>query len=316
MASKNIIKVHIGDDLLFSVIMSEVNKSKKNKSEFVRDILKTALSREIEEQKFSLNNMYSHTRLSDAASVYPLNLTVDSQRQFTEDGFLRLNKIDEILYHEYESIFFGMVSFSLRKLMNSAKNEAMGQIPDVIKRAWAEIESQYEHADINLVFVNRVDVTFSGYRDGKFYVKIKIHFHVSRFFFSAVDNDDDFLRIDFLNIHYLRFKNVAINGCLSKLYERLLYLKPTREALLGGFFAGLLYIPKEKKTLMEEISDLLSNQDVSINGMLKIPGKFVKMHINSEQIKVDGRSFSNGFKMLEERRKVLHENRDTPPWLK
>ncbi|MBC3211970.1 hypothetical protein [Serratia fonticola] len=316
MASKYIIRVHFGDDLFYSVVMSEVNKSKKSSSEFVRDILKVALSREIEEQKFRLNNMYSYTRLSDAASVYPLNLTVDSERQVTKEGFFRLNKIDEILYHEYESTFFGMMSFSIRNLMSSVKNEAAGLISEVIKRAWPEIESQYDCADINLVFVNRVDVIFSGCRDGKFYVQMKIHFHASRFLFSAVDNDDDFLRIDFLNIHYWRFKNVAINGCLSKQYERLLYVKPTRETLLGGFFAGLLYIPKEKKALMEEISYLLSNQDFSRNGMLKIPGKFVKMHVNSEQIKVDRRSFSNGFKMLEERRKVLHANRDTPPWLK
>ena len=296
MASKNIIRVHFGDDLLYSVVMSEVNKYKKSKSEFVRDILEGALSKEIEEQKVRLNNMYSYTRLSDAASVYPLNLTVDSERQVTKNGFFRLNKIDEILYHEYESTFFGMMSFSLRKLMNEVKNEAGGLVPEVIKRAWYDIESKYDCADINLVFVNRVDVIFSDCRDGKFYVRLKIHFHVSRFLFSAVDNDDDFLRIDFLNIHY--------------------YVKPTRETLLGGFFAGLLYIPKEKKALMEEISDLLSNQDFSRNGMLKIPGKFVKMHINSEQIKVDRRSFSNGFKMLEERRKVLHENGDTPSWLK
>ncbi|QKJ61145.1 hypothetical protein [Serratia fonticola] len=316
MASKNIIRVHFCDDLLYSVVMSEVNKSKKSKSEFVRDILEGALSKEIEEQKVRLNNMYSYTRLSDAASVYPLNLTVDSERQVTKNGFFRLNKIDEILYHEYESTFFGMMSFSLRKLMNEVKNEAGGLVPEVIKRAWYDIESEYDCADINLVFVNRVDVIFSDCRDGKFYVRLKIHFHVSRFLFSAVDNDDDFLRIDFLNIHYWRFKDVAINGCLSKQYERLLYVKPTRETLLGGFFAGLLYIPKEKKALMEEISDLLSNQDFSRNGMLKIPGKFVKMHINSEQIKVDRRSFSNGFKMLEERRKVLHENGDTPSWLK
>lgn len=316
MASRNIIKVHFGDDLIYSVVMSEAAKSKKSSSEFVRDILKETLSREIFEQRIHLNNMYSHTRLSDAASVYPLNLTVDSERQVTKNGFFRLNKIDEILYHEYESTFFGMMSFSLGQLMNAVKNEAMRLIPEVIKRAWPEIEHQYDYADINLFFVNRVDLIFSDCRDGKFYVQIKIHFHVSRFLFSTIDNDDDFLRIDFLNIHYWRFKNVAINGCLSKQYERLLYLKPTRETLLGGFFAGLLYIPKEKTALKEEIRDLLSNQDVSRNGMLEIPGKFVKIHVNSEQIKVDRRSFSNGFKMLEERRKVLHENGDTPSWLK
>ncbi|WP_447879970.1 hypothetical protein [Serratia fonticola] len=316
MASRNVIKVHIGDDLIYSVVMSEADKYKKSNSEFVREILEEVLSKEISEQKSRLNDMYSYPRLSDAVSVPPLNFTVDSERQVTKNGFFRLNKIDEILYHEYESTFFGMMSFSLRKLMNEVKNEATRFVLEVIKRAWHDIESQYDCADINLVFVNRVDVIFSDCKDGKFYVRIKIHFHVSRFLFSAVDSNDDFLRIDFLNIHYWRFKDVAINGCLSKQYERFLYLKPTRETLLGGFFAGLLYIPKEKKALMEEIRDLLSNQDVSRNGMLEIPGKFVKIHVNSEQIKVDRRSFSNGFKMLEERRKVLHENGDTPSWLK
>lgn len=316
MASKNSITTHISDDLVYSVIEREIAKTKKNRSEFLREILEKEFAAQIEEQKIHLNNMYSYTRYSDASSVYPLNVTIDSERQVTSDGFTRFNKIDEVLYHEYESHFFGMISFSLKQMINSIKNEVQGLIAGVFKAQWFNIESQYDSADINLVFINRVDVSLFSHNDGKFYVRMKIHFHVSRFLFSAVDNDKDFLRIDFLNIKYLRFKDVAINGCLSKQYERYLYLKPTKEVLLGGFFAGLLYRPKEKQDLMAEICDLLSEQNSSKNGMLELPDKFVKIHINSEQIKVDRRSFRKGFQMFEERRKILHAEKNKPSWLK
>ncbi|WP_411749490.1 hypothetical protein [Serratia marcescens] len=316
MASKNKIIVHIGDELLYSVIKSEIEGTGEKKSEFVRRILEEKLSAKISEKRGLLNSMYSPERNTDAVSVYPLNITIDSERQVTKDGVLRLNKVDEILYDDYESIFFGMMSFTLNQLKKTVRDEAVKQIPEAIKRAWSSIESQYDSADINLVFVNRVDISFLENKDNKFYVRIKIHFHVSRFFFSAVDWNDDFLRIDFLNIKYLRFKRIAVNGCLPKKYYRWLYLKPTKETMLGGFFAGLLYTPKKKEVLIKEIEQLLSSQDFCRNGMLEIPGKFVKVHINSEQIKVDGRSFSDGFNMLEQRRKMHSVGAVNPPWLK
>ncbi|HGH7224947.1 hypothetical protein ACWUWQ_24290 [Klebsiella pneumoniae] len=263
-----------------------------------------------------LNSMYSPERNTDAVSVYPLNITIDSERQVTKDGVLRLNKVDETLYDDYESIFFGMMSFTLNQLKKTVRDEAVKRIPEAIKRAWSSIESQYDSADINLVFVNRVDISFLENKDNKFYVRIKIHFHVSRFLFSAIDWNDDFLRIDFLNIKYLRFKYIAVNGCLPKQYHRWLYLKPTKETMLGGFFAGLLYTPKNKEVLIKEIEQLLSSQDFCRNGMLEIPGKFVKVHINSEQIKVDGRSFSDGFNMLEQRRQMHSVGAVNPPRLK
>ncbi|ENF1916029.1 MULTISPECIES: hypothetical protein [Enterobacteriaceae] len=316
MASKNKIIVHIGDELLYSVIKNEIEGTGEKKSEFVRRILEEKLSAKISEKRGLLNSMYSPERNTDAVSVYPLNITIDSERQVTKDGVLRLNKVDEILYDDYESVFFGMMSFTLNQIKKTVRDEAVKRIPEAIKRAWSSIESQYDSADINLVFVNRVDISFLENKDNKFYVRIKIHFHVSRFLFSAVDWIDDFLRIDFLNIKYLRFKYVAVNGCLPKKYYRWLYLKPTKETMLGGFFAGLLYTPKKKEVLIKEIEQLLSSQDFCKNGMLEIPGKFVKVHINSEQIKVDGRSFSDGFNMLEQRRQMHSVGAVNPPWLK
>lgn len=316
MASKNKIIVHIGDELLYSVIKNEIEGTGEKKSEFVRRILEEKLSAKISEKRGLLNSMYSSERNTDAVSVYPLNITIDSERQVTKDGVLRLNKVDEILYDDYESVFFGMMSFTLDQLKKTVRDEAVKRIPEAIKRAWPSIESQYDSADINLVFVNRVDISFLENKDNKFYVRIKIHFHVSRFLFSAVDWNDDFLRIDFLNIKYLRFKYIAVNGCLPKKYYRWLYLKPTKETMLGGFFAGLLYTPKKKEVLIKEIEQLLSSQDFCRNGMLEISGKFVKVHINSEQIKVDGRSFSDGFNMLEQRRQMHSVGAGTPPWLR
>ena len=316
MASKNKIIVHIGDELLYSVIKSEIEGTGEKKSEFVRRILEEKLSAKISEKRGLLNSMYSPERNTDAVSAFPLNITIDSERQVTKDGVLRLNKVDEILNDDYESIFFGMMSFTLNQLKKTVRDEAVKRIPEAIKRAWSSIESQYDSADINLVFVNRVDISFLENKDNKFYVRIKIHFHVSRFFFSAVDWNDDFLRIDFLNIKYLRFKRIAVNGCLPKKYYRWLYLKPTKETMLGGFFAGLLYTPKKKEVLIKEIEQLLSSQDFCRNGMLEIPGKFVKLHINSEQIKVDGRSFSDGFNKLEQRRQMHSVGAVNPPWLK
>lgn len=316
MASKNKIIVHIGDEILYSVIKDELKDTDEKKSEFVRRILEEKLSDKVSEKRQELNSKYPCVRSNEAVSAYPLNITIDSERQVTEEDFFRLNKIDEILYDDYESVFFGMMSFTLNQLKKTVRDEAVKRIPEAIKRAWSSIESQYDSADINLVFVKRVDISFLENKDNKFYVRIKIHFHVSRFLFSAVDWNDDFLRIDFLNIKYLRFKYIAVNGCLPKKYYRWLYLKPTKETMLGGFFAGLLYTPKKKEVLIKEIEQLLSSQDFCRNGMLEIPGKFVKVHINSEQIKVDGRSFSEGFKMLEQRRKIHGVGAESPTWLK
>lgn len=39
MASKNSITTHISDDLVYSVIEREIAKTKKNRSEFLREIL-------------------------------------------------------------------------------------------------------------------------------------------------------------------------------------------------------------------------------------------------------------------------------------
>ncbi|HEJ9228393.1 TPA: hypothetical protein ACS29S_001477 [Klebsiella oxytoca] len=316
MASKNKIIVHIGDEILFSVLKDEIKRSGGNSSEFVRKILEEKFSGKVFEAKYDLNKNYSYNRDTDAASVYPLNITVDSERQVTKDGILRFDKIEEVLFDDYESIFFGVMSFTLSHIKKTVKNEAVKRIPEIIKKAWSSIESQYGSADINLVFVNRVDISFLEYKDDKFYVRIKVLFNVSRFVFSAIEWNNEFLRIDFLNVKYRRFKNIAINGCLSKKYDRWLYFKPAKETSLGGFFAGLLYTPKTKEVLIEEIEWLLSNQGAHRADMLDIPGKFVKIHFNSDQIKVDGRSFGQGFKILEHKREKHRFGIDRPSWLK
>ncbi|AWF35485.1 hypothetical protein J5259_002801 [Klebsiella oxytoca] len=316
MASKNKIIVHIGDDLLYSVLKDEIKKSGGNSSEFVRKILEDKCSKKVAEERVLLKNNYSNSKSTDANSAYPLNMTIDSERQVTKDGVFRFNKIEDSLYDDYESVFFGMMCFDFSDIKNKVKNEAVKRIPGIIKNAWFSIEENYSQADINLMFVDRVDIRFLEYKNKRFYVRIKVKFHVSRFLFSAIELNDDILRIDFLNIKYLRFKYVAINGCLSKKYDRWLFLKPTKETSLGGFFAGLFYIPKKKEVLIEEIKQLLNSQDFCKNGMLEIPGKFVKMHINSDQIKVDGRSFAQGFKILKQRMKIHSVGAENPSWLK
>ena len=105
MASKNSITTHISDDLVYSVIEREIAKTKKNRSEFLREILEKEFAAQIEEQKIHLNIMYSYTRYSDASSVYPLNVTIDSERQVTSDGLLDSIKLMRFYFMSMNLIF-------------------------------------------------------------------------------------------------------------------------------------------------------------------------------------------------------------------
>ncbi|MGE5985830.1 hypothetical protein ACQJ21_06455 [Klebsiella michiganensis] len=306
MASKNNIIVHIGDDLLYETILKEVEKSKKSKSRYILDILHRELKDDILRHKLKDNDRYAGIFSSGVISAYPANMTIDSERQITPDGIIKLKKIDECIDYCYQSRFFCMMSFSFNQLIASEKSNALDIIPKVISERWEKIEEDNGKADINLVFINRVDVRYFQCNEGRFFIRMKINFHVSRFMLASLDINDDFLRVDFLNIKYLRFKNVAINGRESKTYDRFLYIKPTRETSLGGFFAGLRYVPKNIDVLKDEIDKLLINQD-SKKGMLAVPGKFIKLHINLDQIKVNQSSFRKGFDNIEERRK-LHDS--------
>lgn len=333
MASKNTIKVHIGDDLLYDVIIKEAHGVGKGKSEFIRDIVQKELSDKIIARKEEMNNSYSIFKddyhgvnsifnRNSYKTAHPADMTIDSVRQITKDGVIQLHKIDEIISHDYESIFFGMMSLSLKALMNSVKNEVQGLIPKIIKDKWSELEYGMDVADLNLIFIDRVDVVVKSYTEGdantksKVIINIKIHLQASRFLFKSIEYNKDFLRIDFLNIRYHRFKDVAVKGWLSDRYERLLYLKPIREVLLGGFFAGLLYRQKEKELLMTEIDNLYLNQDFGQNGMLGVPDRFVKLHMNNEQIKLNLGSFRNAFESVKEKMNGFKRSDGSPDWLK
>lgn len=333
MASKHKIIVHISDDLLYDVIIKEAKASGKAQSEFIRDIVEKELLDKIIARKEEMNNCYSIFKddyygvnsifnRNYYKTAYPMDMTIDSVRQITKDGVIQLHKIDEIISHDYESVFFGMMSFSLKALMNSVKNEVQGLIPRIIKDKWPELEYGMGVADLNLVFIDRVDVVVKSETNGgvntknKVTINIKIHLQISRFLFNSIEYNKDFLRIDFLNIRYHRFKDVAVKGWLSERYERLLYLKPIREVLLGGFFAGLLYRQKEKELLMAEIDNLYLNQDFGQNGMLGVPDRFVKLHMNNEQIKLNLGSFRNAFESVKGKMNGFKRSDDSPDWLK
>lgn len=326
MASKNKIIVHIGDDLLYDSIINEAKLSGKKQSEFVRGILEKELSMKIIERKERINRDYSILDRNNYATSYPLNITVDSERQVTSSGVHFFPKIDEVIIHEYQSHFFGMMALSLKQIMNGVKNEVQNLIPRVVERRWYEIELGMEYADINLVFINRVDVFFKDYttenysqnekkKEPKATITLKIHLQVSRFVINSMEKNNDFLRIDFLNINYKRFKDIAINGWLSKRYERFLYFKPVREVLLGGYFAGLLYRPKKYDELLNEIQELFLDQDYSRNGMLVVKNKFVKLHMNGDQIKLNIGSFRHGFEKIKEIRSGFIRDGKAHEWM-
>lgn len=326
MASKNKIIVHIGDDLLYDSIINEAKLSGKKQSEFVRGILEKELSMKIIERKERINRDYSILDRNNYATSYPLNITVDSERQVTSSGVHFFPKIDEVITHEYQSHFFGMMALSLKQIMNGVKNEVQSLIPRVVERRWYEIELGMEYADINLVFINRVDVIFKDYttedynqnekkKEPKATITLKIHLQVSRFVINAMERNNDFLRIDFLNVNYKRFKDIAINGWLSKRYERFLYFKPVKEVLLGGYFAGLLYRPKKYDELLNEIQELFLDQDYSRNGMLVVKDKFVKLHMNGDQIKLNIGSFRHGFEKIKEIRSGFIRDGKAPEWM-
>lgn len=333
MASKHKLIVHVSDDLLYDVIIKEAKASGKAQSEFIRDIVAKELLDKIIARKEEMNNCYSIFKddyygvnsifnRNYYKTAYPMDMTIDSVRQITKDGVIQLHKIDEIISHDYESVFFGMMSFSLKALMNSVKNEVQGLIPGIVKDKWPELEYGMDVADLNLIFIDRVDVVVKSYTEGdantksKVIINIKIHLQASRFLFKSIEYNKDFLRIDFLNIRYHRFKDVAVKGWLSDRYERLLYLKPIREILLGGFFAGLLYRQKEKELLMTEIDNLYLNQDFGQNGMLGVPDRFVKLHMSNEQIKLNLGSFRNAFESVKEKMNGFKRSDGSPDWLK
>ncbi|MBN6176270.1 hypothetical protein JZM15_27325, partial [Escherichia coli] len=81
--------------------------------------------------------------------------------------------------------------------MNGVKNEVQNLIPRVVERRWYEIELGMEYADINLVFINRVDVFFKDYttenysqnekkKEPKATITLKIHLQVSRFVINSM----------------------------------------------------------------------------------------------------------------------------------
>lgn len=306
MASRNTVITHIGDDLFYELILREAKGEGKSKSEYVRDILMKELSDKLDDLNSSFNDNYAYERNNTRISVYPANTTIDSSLYYrgVRGRMFKLNKVDDTLTGVYESPLLGLVNHSSKGLKDNAKKEAIRMLPQIIRERWHEIESLHGNTDVNLLFINRVEVSYEGEFDNKFHIRVSIHFYMSRFPLDAIDSDD-FLRLDFLNIHYLRFKNVAINGRLYKKYDRLVYIAPSKETLLGGFFVGLFYKPKDKMELLGEIREIIDDQDVNRADIINIPGGFVKLHFNHELVKVNTHTFSKAYKVVLERRMAL-----------
>ncbi|EDW2259386.1 hypothetical protein [Salmonella enterica] len=312
MASKNTIITHIGDDLFYELILKEAEREGKTKSEYVRSILMKELSGKLHDLKMSFNDRYSYSRVENGVSVFPVNVTLDRGFHYSNQNrkVFRINKVDDVLTGVYKSPMLGLIPLTLKGFKNNIKEEAIRILPSIIKDHWSEIESLHGCMDVNLFFVNRVDVSYAGFEENIFSLKIDIHYYMSRFPLDAIDGDD-FLRLDFLNIRYLRFKNVAINGRLHKEYDRFAYIAPSKETLLGGFFVGLFYKPQDKEDLLEKLKGIIYGGSEEKENIINIQGGFVKYHCNYELVKVNMRTFSKEYHNLLEIRKELKKKNTT-----
>ncbi|WP_000441210.1 hypothetical protein, partial [Escherichia sp. TW09231] len=75
-----------------------------------------------------------------------------------------------------------------------------------------------------------------------------------------------------------------------------------------GFFVGLFYSQRDKKTLINEIDQLILKQDNYKNKILNISGRFVKLHIPPSIIKIDHSSFHKAFEILKKEREQFQSD--------
>ncbi|EFM6088457.1 hypothetical protein HGL67_003672 [Escherichia coli] len=326
MASKNKIIVHIGDEILYSVIENEIKACGCNKSEFIRNILEEKFKDKIAEAKKSLNNAPKTIKTFERRWSYPLSeeieLTCDwiysgkRHRSRMLDGRIHGARTFSELYTsnkisgEYTSVFLDLIATTLKELKEHAKKRVENVIPDIFKEKWNNVIDIDNSADINLIFINKVDVKFLWHQNNEGYFHIDIWYQLLQLSFESLDDyrNKYLLRLDLLNIKYLRFKEVATKKYMPTQYERLYYIKTEQKTRLGGFFVGLFYSQRDKKTLINEIDQLILKQDNCKNKTLNIPGRFVKLHIPPSIIKIDHSSFHKAFEILKKEREQFQSD--------
>lgn len=316
MASKNKIIVHIGDEILYSVIKNEIKACGCNKSEFIRNILEEKFKDKIAEAKKSLNNAPKTIKTFERRWSYPLSEEIELTCDWIDSGKRYRSRMrDDRIYGtrtfskqytnnkisgEYTDIFWGLIAITRKELKEHIKREVRNVIPDIFKEKWNNVIDINSSADINLIFINKVDVKFLWHQNNEGYFHIDIWYQLLQLSFESLDDYKNkyLLRLDLLNIKYLRFKEVATKKYMPTRYERLYYIKTEQTSRSGGFFVGLFYSQRDKKTLIDEINKLILKQDNHKNETLNISGRFVKLHIHPSIIKIDHSSFHKAFEIL------------------
>lgn len=120
------------------------------------------------------------------------------------------------------------ISSALKKLVRDSLREyVISKVPNIIGQLGGA-------PDIIHLFVRKLEVKY--YRDGdiSWHFNILPELHVLPLFINDAMNS----RLDFLQIRFKQFKDVAVNGWDKSKYERLILIDNASTSRSGGYFIG------------------------------------------------------------------------------
>lgn len=181
-----------------------------------------------------------------------------------ESSFLEFER-----YNRFESLG-GKISSELKKPVRDALREyVISMVPIIIGQLGGT-------PDILHLFVKKAEVKY--YHDGDISWRFNIlpELHILPLFINDAMNS----RLDFLEIRFKQFKDVAVNGWDKSKFERLILIDNASTSRSGGYFVGVSLYKLDYMT--DEYKDFHS---ISIDNETGLKSVNCMVHIHHRDVK-------------------------------
>ncbi|CFR01941.1 Uncharacterised protein [Yersinia frederiksenii] len=279
MTSKNRITVNFKSEI-YSHLIRMAGKEGPSLAGLVQRIVTAAIRNDIVDTML-LEKLRLHVTSGDkdSARTKPdvLKILYETSQLDLNENIIIILKSREIILPDYSFQLIDIEPFHHGELAYSLKEQARDKIREFIKREVPAILGQLGGVpDMLHVFIKLAKVECHQDKNYSWNFKVTPKLHVLPLFYGDINGS----KLDFYNIIYRQFRDIAKFRWKQSEYERFFLIDTASHSRSGGYFIGCswLEINQHKK----EYKDFFS---VNVNDDLKPKDVFCRVYIHNRDVK-------------------------------
>lgn len=266
MAGKHRITVNIRDEVLLDAVLIKAKELKKTKSRLIEEILWESLVDDVERNQIKVcnrineelenrpevrNDVHLHSALVRSGDRFQGALILKTVLR-NNCNFLGFTNSEGNRYFQrrlkgtviIDSPFLrSNDTWPAKKIIENIELIVRTIIKNNMSDIWTELQPvnsdncKVNVADIALALVEDIKVEYVKFEENRFIVNVYLNAYFIPFHSDYIGTDPHFGHLDFMNVSYRRFCDVATKDWGTK-YYRLIYIDTQSKIGSGGYFIG------------------------------------------------------------------------------